>query len=794
MNRERARVVVRGAVQGVGFRPFVFRLAQELALDGWVLNSSQGVFIEVEGAKDSLKAFVFRLEKEKPPRAVIQGSESTFLDAVGYKNFEIRYSDDHGKKIALISPDIAVCGDCLHEMNNPDDRRFRYPFINCTDCGPRFSIIEELPYDRANTSMKRFTMCADCDREYHDPLSRRFHAQPNACPRCGPQLQLWNDDGKRLSEQEEALSQAAEVVRAGKILALKGIGGFQLVIDARNESAVSRLRERKRREEKPFAVMYPSLDAIRMDCEVSDLEERLLLSPESPIVLLRRQSASNVGPVRTDPPSAITASVAPGNPNLGVMLPYTPLHHLLLIALDFPVVATSGNLSDEPICIDEREALERLRGIADAYLVHDRPIVRHVDDSIVRVMCEREIVLRRARGYAPLPVRVKKPLPTILAVGAHLKNSVALSVGENIFISQHIGDLETKEAYKAFANAAMDLPRLYDANPEVIACDLHPDYLSTKYATQISSEGAHVPSIQGAAVSRPPFLKSTARKPPLLGIQHHWAHVVACMAENELEAPALGVAWDGTGYGTDGTIWGGEFLLADQKSFTRIAHLRPFRLPGGDAAVKEPRRSALGVLYEIFGKELWERPELLARFAASELTPLRQMLAKNLNAPLTSSVGRLFDAVASIVGLRQKATFEGQAAMELEFCLEANITDAFSCELTGAAPILVDWQPAIRALLNDISSGIAPGIVSAKFHNMLSEVIIAIARKSGRRNVVLTGGCFQNRYLLEHSIDRLIEEGFRPYWHQRIPPNDGGISLGQIFAATMFENAQPAGT
>jgi hydrogenase maturation protein HypF len=465
------------------------------------------------------------------------------------------------------------------------------------------------------------------------------------------------------------------------------------------------------------------------------------------------------------------------------MLPYTPLHHLLLAALDFPVVATSGNLSDEPICIDEREALERLRGIADAYLVHDRPIVRHVDDSIVRVMREREIVLRRARGYAPLPVRVKKPLPTILAVGAHLKNSVALSLGENIFISQHIGDLETKEAYKAFANAAMDLPRLYDANPEVIACDLHPDYLSTKYAAQISSEGVHAPSIQGAAVSRPPFLKSAARKPPLLGIQHHWAHVVACMAENELEAPALGVVWDGTGYGLDGTIWGGEFLLADQKSFMRIAHFRPFLLPGGDAAVKEPRRSALGVLYEIFGKELWDRPELLRGIEQSERALLGQMLAKNVNAPPTSSVGRLFDAVAALIGLRDRTSFEGQAAMELEFAAETGVSDSYSFVLLEGETAVVDWQPTILQLLDDIYSGASPGVMSAKFHNMLAETVVRLAQKTREPKIVLTGGCFQNRYLTERTVSRLLAEGFRPYWHQRVPPNDGGIALGQAVAA-----------
>ncbi len=415
----RLKGVVRGAVQGVGFRPFVYRLAKELGLAGWVLNSAQGVFIEVEGPRDALDQFRLRLEKSKPPRAVLQRTEFSLLDPAGYTGFEIRRSDDHGSKTTLILPDMATCQDCLREILDPANRRYRYPFTNCTNCGPRFSIIEALPYDRPNTSMNRFAMCRECAREYQDPLDRRFDAQPTCCPACGPQLKLWDAGGAVLARRDDALRQAAESIRAGQIVALKGLGGFQLLVDARNEQAVARLRARKRREEKPLALLFPSLDAVREACTVSGMEERLLCSPESPIVILRRKAAG--------PPLA--PSLAPGNPSLGVMLPYTPLHHLLLADLGFPVVATSGNLSDEPICTDEHEALVRLRGIADAFLVHDRPIVRHVDDSIVRVVGGRELVLRRARGYAPLPIHVPAPLPTILAVGAHLKNSVALSVG-----------------------------------------------------------------------------------------------------------------------------------------------------------------------------------------------------------------------------------------------------------------------------------------------------------------------------------------------------------------------------
>jgi hydrogenase maturation protein HypF len=764
MNRERLKVVVRGAVQGVGFRPFVYRLASELKLNGWVSNSSQGVFAELEGPRTALEAFSSRLRTEKPARAIIQSLESSFLDAIGLSGFEIRESEIAGDKSALILPDIATCMDCLVEIFDSANRRFRYPFTNCTNCGPRFSIIKALPYDRANTSMKKFMMCQDCEREYHDPLDRRFHAQPNGCPRCGPQLQLWDENGGVLSEKDHALRRAVDAIRRGKIVALKGIGGFQLIVDARNRAAVVRLRERKHREEKPFALMYPSLDAVRTDCEVSELEERALLSPESPVVLLvglaRRER-------RTDGPASrlhqLAAAVAPGNPNLGVMLPYSPLHHLLMRELSFPIVATSGNLTDEPICIDEHEALQRLRGLADLFLVHDRPIVRHVDDSIVRVICDREMVLRRARGYAPLPISIRSKIEkseskTVLAMGAHLKNTVALKIDNNIFISQHIGDLETKQAYSAFQHSAQDLPRLYDARIDIVACDMHPDYLSTKFATQLG----------------------LPNKP----IQHHLAHVVACMAENEIEPPALGVAWDGTGYGLDGTIWGGEFLLVKgDGSFGRLAHFRQFRLPGGDRAIKEPRRSALGLLYEIFGDGAWDFPQLVANLSEQEKSLLRQMLEKQINAPLTSSVGRLFDAVAALVGLRQTASFEGQAAMDLEFTRQGGVADAYSFVVTATEPIVLDWKPAVRELLDDVAGCADVGLVSAKFHNGLVEAAVDVAKKTGESKVVLSGGCFQNRYLTERTVERLCQENFRPYWHQRIPPNDGGISAGQCIAA-----------
>ena len=713
-----------------------------------VLNSTGGVFVEVEGEGVTVRQFLLRLERERPPRAIIQSLEFAILDPAFYQGFEIRYSDESGAKSVLILPDIATCADCLRETLDPHDRRYRYPFTNCTNCGPRFSIIEALPYDRPNTSMKKFAMCPQCDREYHDPSDRRFHAQPNACPHCGPQLEFLDAAGQVLARSDQALMQAVNLVRSGNILALKGLGGFQLIVDARNESAVVRLRSRKHREEKPFALMAPSLDAIEGACIVSELEKRLLLSPESPIVLLDHRASAG----------RLAASIAPGNPSLGVMLPYTPLHHLLLRELGFEIVATSGNLSDEPICTDEDEAVERLRGIADGFLIHDRPIVRHVDDSVVRVMRDRELVLRRARGYAPLPVHLKDPLPCVLAVGAHLKNSVALSVGTEVFVSQHIGDLATNQAFQAFRRVSEDLLQLYAATPAVIACDMHPEYLSTKHARQLAA--------------------------PTHPVQHHWAHVLSCMAENEVEPPALGVSWDGTGYGTDGTIWGGEFLLARGGSFERVARFRHFRLPGGEAAIRQPSRTALGVLFEIWGEDAFGRGVPSVRdFLADEIRVIRQMLVRGLNAPVTSSAGRLFDAVASLIGLRHRMSFEGQAAMELEFAVQLGIFASYPFEIHDGSPLVVDWGSAIQGIVGEVASGRPAGEISAKFHNTLAEIVRAVALRVGEAKIVLPGGCFQNRHLTEACLKRLLDARFRPYWDQRVPPNDGGISLGQVVAA-----------
>jgi len=740
----RIRIIIRGAVQGVGFRPFVYRLASALELCGWVSNSTQGVLIEAEGPGDRLEEFLVRIERDRPVRASIHSLEHSFLDPIGFAGFEIRHSDTHGAKTALVLPDIATCRDCLAEIFDPADRRYLYPFTNCTNCGPRFTIVESLPYDRPNTTMRGFTMCPSCRSEYEDPLNRRFHAQPNACAECGPHLELWDPGGGSVAAGHEALGFAVEELKSGRIVAVKGLGGFHLMVDASNDEAVVRLRQRKHREEKPFAVMVPSLESVHQLCALNPMEARLLSAPESPIVILPRRHDD------------LARSIAPRNPFLGVMLPYTPLHHILMKQMKVPLVATSGNLSDEPICIDECEALQRLAGIADMFLVHNRPIRRHVDDSIVRVMLGREQILRRARGYAPLPIVTRHSLPATLAVGAHLKNAIALATESGVFLSQHIGDLDNHEALTAFRNVIDDFERMFEVRPDHIACDLHPDYASTHYA-----------------------------EPAPIRIQHHCAHVASCMADNDLEPPALGVAWDGSGYGTDQTIWGGEFLLAENGGFRRVGHFRTFPLPGGDAAAKKPRHTALGVLYEILGE---------TAFDGSEPPLLRQALIKQVRTTRTSSVGRLFDAVASIIGIRHDISFQGQAAMELEFAAAKSVGESYSYRVQTREALVVDWEPMIREVLCDLQKGIAIGVIAAKFHNTLAEIVVDIAQRVGEPKVVLTGGCFQNRYLTERSIHLLEDAGFLPYWHQRVPPHDGGIALGQAAISGKFGDRRTRGT
>ena len=749
---QRVSIVIRGAVQGVGFRPFIYRLATELQLKGFVLNSPTGVFIEAESEKEILNTFLLRIEKEKPIHAIIQSMEFSFLDVVGYTQFEICDSETNGKTSAFILPDIAVCDDCLKEMFDPNDRRYLYPFINCTNCGPRFSIIESLPYDRPGTSMKIFEMCDDCKQEYDNPLDRRFHAQPIACPKCGPHIELITHSGKILSRNNNTILATADKIRQGKIVALKGLGGYQLICRADDENIIAELRKRKNREGKPFALMFPDLESIKEVCEVFPFEERLLKSPESPIVLLKRKEEGNQ--------ILVHSSIAPGNPTLGVMLPYTPLHHLLLKELQIPIIATSGNLSEEPMCITEEEAFQRLKNIADYFLIHNRPIVRHVDDSIVRVMMDREIVMRRARGYAPLPVELncETENETYLAVGGHLKNTVALSSDKNVFVSQHIGDLSTQEAFSAFQNVVNDFKNLYEAKDILAVADLHPDYLSTKFAKNNFENISFV--------------------------QHHQAHVASCYAENKLEGTALGVSWDGTGYGLDGTIWGGEFFRFDDSSFMHFAQFRKFPLPGGDLAIKEPGRSAVGLLFEIFGEKLFEEKiEFINIFSEQEKKILLQMLKNKINSPLTSSVGRLFDAVAFLTGFKRTTSYEGEAAMMLEFAAAPAISDYYPFDLLPGEVLIIDWQKMIETILDEMKNNVSPKIISAKFHNTLVESICSVAEKSHEEKIVLSGGVFQNAYLLEHTVHRLRTSGFNPYWHQRIPTNDGGISLGQVAIA-----------
>jgi len=756
---------IQGAVQGVGFRPFVYRLATELDLKGWVNNNAQGVAIEVEGNASKLNLFQERLQQEKPARSQIHSMISAWKEPLNYQTFEIRESSNNShKKTAVILPDIATCDDCLREIFDATNRRDRYPFTNCTNCGPRYSIISALPYDRHNTTMHDFQMCADCEAEYHNPLNRRFHAQPNACPRCGPHLELWNRDRQVLATGDRALLETAEAIRLGKILAIKGLGGFHLVVDAANLEAVTQLRKRKHRPHKPLALMYPNLESIQTDCQVSELEAQLLRSPEAPIVLLQKLPHNN----RLN-------LISPNNSCMGAMLPYTPLHHLLMAELQFPIVATSGNLSDEPICIDNREAIANLGNIADLFLLHNRGISQPVDDSVVRVISDRPVLFRRARGYAPSPIIISSLAPkgrkskNILALGGHLKNTIAFSISNSIansiVISQHIGDLETLKSFEHFQRIINQLSEAYEFHPEAIACDAHPDYLSSQYAQQLSQ------SLQI----------------PLIPVQHHYAHVLAGMADNQLKPPVLGIAWDGTGYGTDGTMWGGEFLKVTDSGFERVAHLRKFKLLGGDKAAKEPRRVALGLLWEMLGDRLWNRDLApLQAFTVAELAIFKTLLTKQSDIPQTSSMGRLFDAIASLLGICQIASFEGQAAIALEnLCYAANTAESYKLNIKFDVKNQgeIDWSPLIQAILEDRKTEIALETIAAKFHNTLVEAIAIVAKQVGIEQILLTGGCFQNQYLTERAMYKLQQAGFKPYCHHQIPPNDGGIAAGQIMAA-----------
>ncbi|MFO0553194.1 MAG: carbamoyltransferase HypF [Polyangiaceae bacterium] len=758
MALRRLAIVVSGVVQGVGFRPFVFREATSLGLVGWVRNDSAGVQIEVEGEVSMVEAFCERLRTGPPPGARVRGVRVEPRPLASDRAFVIVSSEGGGDARPTIPADMATCLECSREIATGTERRYRYPFTNCTVCGPRYSIISSLPYDRPRTMMSAFAMCSDCEREYRDPSDRRFHAQPIACPACGPRLRLVTANGTSIEKKDKTLLAAAARVREGEVLALKGLGGYQLVVDATREDAVARLRERKHREAKPFAVLVKSLEVLRGYCDVSQSEAALLESQEAPIVLVRRRRDGG----------GLADGVAPGNPRVGALLPNTPLHRLFADEVGRPVVCTSGNRSGEPICIEDAEALTRLAGIADLFLMHDRPIARPVDDSVARVGAHGPYVLRRARGYAPLAITLAERGPRVLALGAHMKSTIALGLGDEVVLSQHLGDLEAEESVALLERTIADLVRFYSFSPELVACDLHPDYASTRIGERLARE----------------------LRVPLVRVQHHHAHVAACAAEHHLAGPVLGFAWDGTGFGPDGTIWGGEALCIDGPAFERVAHLRTFRLPGGDAAIADPRRSALGVLFAISV----ERAERAAvdGFGEDKGRALLAMLERGANAPETSSVGRLFDAVAAMLGLASESRFEGQAAMALEFAAADRVEDRYALALVEGRDggVVWDWAPLVESVLEDVARGIPTEVIAAGFHAALAEGARAVAERAGVRDVVLSGGCFQNERLRSLTIDRLRGAGFRVHAPSEVPTNDGGIALGQVLVAMRSASAR----
>jgi len=787
-------------VQGVGFRPFVARLAARLGVRGWVRNDGHGVTIRAAAPTAILADFEAKLRTEAPPAARLETltSRAATDDDPPVDGFGFAIVDSESPAAtptAAVTPDLALCDDCRRELTAPRDRRRAYPFINCTNCGPRYSILRELPYDRPNTTMAEFKMCPACQREYDDPANRRYHAQPNACPVCGPHVELRDALGQPLADHAAAIVQAATALHAGRIVAVKGVGGFHLLVDATNDEAVRELRRRKHREEKPLAVMFPSLEILAATADTTYEQRRLLASPAAPIVLVRR---------RADAPLA--ASIAPGNPWIGALLPYAPLHVLLLAAVNRPVVATSGNLSEEPLCIDDREAAQRLGGIADLFLGHNRGIARPVDDSVVRVCATGPLLLRRARGYAPTPFLLPpdaRPAEPLLCVGAHMKSTVAVTAGDRLVLSPHIGDLGNAVSTATFERTVDLLGRLYGGRFARVACDAHPDYASTRFAEKLGV--------------------------PVVRVQHHLAHILACLLDNEGHFDrVLGVAWDGTGYGGDGTIWGGEFILVDRKARTakRVAHLRPFPLPGGEAAVREPRRVAFSLLHTAFGPR---DPRVLQAAGALGLghemqSLLHEIVTRSLNSPVTTSAGRLFDGVAALLGLRTHTHFEGQAAMDVEFCADAADGQGAPLKLdvrpeagsgrqhmagsaaavaeplpapceTEAVPLrmparerqpgeklILDWAPLLADLLAALPHTPAPAL-AAGFHRALAEAIGEVAVRCGVETVALTGGCFQNARLLELSVRHLRDRGHAVLIHRALPPNDGSIAAGQALAA-----------
>jgi hydrogenase maturation protein HypF len=742
----RLKIHITGLVQGVGFRPFIFRMAAESGLPGYVLNDASGVLIEVEGDKEKLDEFLGRIDKEKPGISKIYSLQHAYLEDAGYEKFEIRDSEEQGDRRASILPDISVCEECLNDITDPKNRRFIYPFTNCTNCGPRFTIINDLPYDRKYTSMGAFQMCPQCEGEYDLAVNRRFHAQPNACHECGPWMSLYDGAGNLICEKEEAVEKAVNLIRRGSIIAVKGIGGYHLVCDAASGEAVGRLRERKHREEKPLAVMFPDMDSAKAETDINRAEERALNSIERPVVIVKKKETTS-----------LADAVSPGNSTVGIFLPYTPLHHLILRKLKKPVVATSANITDDPIVKDEKEAFSRLPNVADVILAHNRDIIRRCDDSVVRIMAERQVPIRRSRGFAPVPVivpfRFREP---VLALGPYMNNTIALGIDNRVFLSQHIGDLDTPRAMEFYEETVNDFLRLFDVSPGIVVSDLHPGYYSSKFGEKHFS-------------SR------------LVKVQHHFAHILSCMIENDVpeDAEVIGFAFDGTGYGPDKTIWGGEVITASYKGCNRAYHLKPFKLPGGDKSVKEPCRTAFSLLYESFGDKAGETG--CSPLDEKEKLFFMNMLKKDMHSPVTTSVGRLFDGVASIIGIRHKVSYHGQAAIELEqFALMSDDDRSYSFGLENG---IIDQSPMIEMIVEDLKADVPKEIIARKFHNTIVKIILSIAEQlreeTATSYVALSGGVFQNEILLESAFYGLKERGFTPLIHQLVPTNDGGISLGQ---------------
>ena len=741
--RVRTAVRVEGIVQGVGFRPFVYSLATGLGLGGLVGNDSDGVFAEVEGPPAAVEAFLRALARDAPPLARIERITTTAIPPDGTASFSIAPSEAGRRRRTLVSADTATCADCLAELADPADRRFGYPFINCTNCGPRFTIVRDVPYDRPLTTMASFAMCDRCAAEYHDPADRRFHAQPTCCPACGPRLALLDPAGT--ARPGPPLEAAADLLRQGQVLAVKGLGGYHLAVDASSEEAAGALRARKHREDKPFAVMVADVAAARRLCEVDEAAAALLASSRRPIVLLPRRPGA----------AGVAAAVAPGNRQLGLMLPYTPLHHLLLAGVARPMVLTSGNVSDEPIVYRDDEAAQRLGGIADAFLTHDRAIHVRTDDSVARTFRGRPMLVRRSRGYVPEPITTRTSFPRqVLACGAELKNTFCLARGRHAFVSHHIGDLENAETLRSFTEGIEHFRRLFDLDPQVVAHDLHPEYLSTKYAMELNL--------------------------PLEGVQHHHAHIASCLADNLQDGPVIGVAFDGTGYGADGTIWGGEFLAAGLASFERGGHLAPVPMPGGAAAIRQPWRMAAAYTAD---------PEV-ARRHPDQWPAVVAMAAKGINSPLTSSAGRLFDAAAALLGVRDAINYEGQAAIELEQLAEPfspGEAGVYPARVEAADPFRICGSDLLHAVIEDRTGGVPAPVIAARFHHGVAALIEAgcllMRERHGLGTVALSGGVFQNLLLLNAAVCRLEARGFRVLLHSRVPCNDGGVSLGQAVVA-----------